>query len=371
MNILIIAGEPSGDIRGAELLRELKPLLPSDTRFWGIGGDNMEREGFELIEHIREHSIVGVIEAIKSLPKIRRQFNNCKTEIKKRSPNAAILIDYPGFNLRLTSHLKKEKIPVVYYIIPQVWAWGKGRIRSLKRNTDKILVLFEFEKHFLAKHDISAEFTGHPLIDEFTPGTPKPHTEDNLTIALLPGSRKSEILNLFPVMLEAGVAIKKRSEKRIKFILAVNPNIETNLYDHYISMHPGLDIQRIVDNTADVLAASDFAIVTSGTATLETSVSNVPFVIVYKTAALTAVLYYMFLNLPSVGLANIVAQKKVLPELLQWDVTAEKIAEEALHILDDPKHYEDIKLELSNIRKLLGEPGAAKRAAGIVAEFLN
>jgi len=170
---------------------------------------------------------------------------------------------------------------------------------------------------------------------------------------------------------KVGVEIIDPSEKRIKFILAVNPNIETNLYDHYISMHPGLDIQRIVDNTADVLAASDFAIVTSGTATLETSVSNVPFVIVYKTAALTAVLYYMFLNLPSVGLANIVAQKKVLPELLQWDVTAEKIAEEALHILDDPKHYEDIKLELSNIRKLLGEPGAAKRAAGIVAEFLN
>ena len=368
-NILIIAGEPSGDIRGAELLKELRPLLP-DTAFWGIGGDNMENCGVDLIEHIRDLSIVGVVEIIKKLPKIRSQFKNCQDNALNRKPTAAILIDYPGFNLRLAKFLHEQKIPVIYYIIPQVWAWGSGRVKLLDRYIDKILVLFDFEKRFLKKHGVEAEFVGHPIAD--IPVPDKPETRKTTqTLALLPGSRETEINKLLPPMLAAARELNKKYSGNIDFLLASSSNIEPGEYDRILSKYADLNLTKILDNAATALTRADFAIVTSGTATLEASTLGTPFIIIYKSSWLTAFLARKVLKIPFIGLANIVAGKEVAPELLQEFATGDNIAKTVFSYLDNKDLLNRTREELNKTRKLLGEKGAAKRTATSIVGFIN
>jgi len=236
-NILIIAGEPSGDIRGAELLREIKPLI-GNVSFWGIGGDRLQKEGLELIEHVRNLSIVGVWEALARIGAIRSQYKKCVKNIRQRKPVAAILVDYPGFNLRIAKHLHKQNIPVIYYIIPQVWAWGAGRVHQLKLYTDKILVLFEFEKRFLQKYNVDSDFVGHPVVDIAVTRAPEKTERDGFTIALLPGSRESEIKSLFPDMLQSARILHDRYKGKISFIVAENSNLAEGLYTSLLSIIP-------------------------------------------------------------------------------------------------------------------------------------
>ncbi|MBU0570423.1 MAG: lipid-A-disaccharide synthase [Candidatus Omnitrophica bacterium] len=369
-NILIISGEPSGDARGAELLRELKPLA-CDMSFWGIGGDRLRDEGLELIEHVKNLSIVGVWEALTRIGTIRSQYKKCVENIRRRKPVAAILVDYPGFNLRIAKYLSEQSIPVIYYIIPQVWAWGRGRVRQIERYTDKVLVLFEFEKHFLQKYNIASEFVGHPIVDIPVTNVPEKGKRDNLTIALLPGSRKSEIRNLFPAMLRSARILHDHYKGKISFIVAENSNLDKMLYTALEAEYVDLNMCHVKDDTIGALAGSDFALVTSGTATLEAAITQTPFLLLYKTAAFTAFLFYTFLNLPYVGLVNIIAGKEVAPELLQKNVTPEKISKKTLEMLADVPRMEQARNELREVKKLLGDKGAAKRAAVSVAAFLD
>ena len=369
-NILIITGEPSGDMRGAELLKELKPLV-SNISFWGIGGDRLEAEGLELIEHVRNLSIVGVWEALKSIGTIRSQYKKCVENICRRKPTAVILVDYPGFNLRIAKYLHKHNIPVIYYIIPQVWAWGEGRVTQLKRYTDKILVLFEFEKRFLEKHNITSDFVGHPIVDLKVDCTRNAEKHEGLTVALLPGSRESEIKNLFPDMLQSARILHTYYGGKINFIVAENSNLDGALYDELLSGYTDLEIRRVKDNAPQALADSNFALITSGTATLESAITQTPSLLLYRTAPLTAFLFYTFLKLPYVGLVNIIAGKEVAPELLQKDVTPEKISEKALEMLTNESRMEQAQKDLKKVKESLGKVGAAKRTAISIAAFLD
>lgn len=369
-NILIIAGEPSGDVHAGKVLNELNQLLP-DTHLWGVGGDKMESAGVELIAHIKDFSIVGVWEAIKSLPRIRRQFKTVTDAISERKPDMAILVDYPGFNLRIARHLKGLNIPVIYYIVPQFWAWGRGRIKLLKRFVSKALVLFKFEEELLLEHDIDCEFVGHPLMDD-TPEIQSVSDEEksSFNIALLPGSRKSEIENMFPVFLETAEKIH-RSRKDVSFILARNSNIENSLYDSYLEKHKDLRISDITDTTFSVLERSDFALITSGTATLEAAAMETPMIIAYRAAFLTNLLYNVFSLTRFIGLPNIIAGKEIVPEMLQKNAVPDLLAHKTLEIINDVSKFHYIKEELLNVKNSLGPKGAGKRAAESIQSFFN
>ncbi|RKY42371.1 MAG: lipid-A-disaccharide synthase [Candidatus Makaraimicrobium thalassicum] len=367
-NILIITGEPSGDMRAGELLKELKKLLP-EASFWGIGGDCMAGQGAELIEHVRKLSIVGVWEAVKDLSRIRRQYKNTAENIRKRRPGLAILVDYPGFNLSVARFLRRENIPVVYYILPQVWAWGRWRIRSLKSYTDRILVLFRFEKEFLEQAGVDCEFVGHPLLDT-APLPARREPREPFTIALLPGSRKSEILNMLPVLLDTAEKIHER-QKDVHFIVAENSNIDKALYDPALAGHSGLSVSRVTDNTFAALDRCDLAVVTSGTATLETAIMGKPMVITYRAAILTYVLFRIFAKTPFLGLTNIIAGKEVAPELLQGNATPEKLSRKILEIMNDGPRMQRMRDELKEVAHALGEKGASRRAAEAITRFIS
>jgi len=370
-NILMISGEPSGDMRGGELAKELKKLLP-EISLWGIGGDSMAGVGVALSEHIREFSFVGAWEVLCNLSKIRKQFKNLTKLIIKNKPFAAILIDYPGFNLRIARFLHKNKIPVIYYIIPQVWAWGAHRVNHLRDYVDKALVLFKFEEDFLNTRHVNCEFVGHPLIDAFSqrpPQTENP-SSNRFRIALLPGSRKQEIQKLLPVMLETAEKISFKKEN-VSFIIAENSNVDKALYDSFVSRYAHMAISRVTNDTFTALIQSDFAIVTSGTATLEAALLEIPMIVTYKAAFITSVLYHLVNKAPFLGLVNIAAGKEIVPELLQNDATSDKLSSKTLEIILSPSKMNNIKKALRKVSLSLGEKGAASRAAQSIVQFLR
>lgn len=372
-NILIIAGEPSGDARGAELVTQLKPLL-NNVEFWGFGGDLMAEEGVEIVRHIRDLSMVGAVEIIHKLPEIFRHFRQIKTLVRERKPDMAILIDYPGFNLKVARFLNSVNIPVVYYIIPQVWAWGKNRLKKIKRFVKKALVLFPFEETLLRDNGIDCDFVGHPLADSFienSPGEETPGDKNRPRIALLAGSRKHEIDNILPIMLDAAEIIKAGGIYA-DFYLAESPNIPKETYDHFLSSHEGLAIKRFRADTAGTLRNCDMAVITSGTATLEGAMMEKPMVIVYKASRITYLFYLLLSRIPFLGLVNIIAGKEIAPELLQDKLSPDTLAKTVLKIIKDPELSRKMKKDLRKVRLSLGEKGAAERAArSILSLFLD
>jgi lipid-A-disaccharide synthase len=328
----------------------------------------MARECVALTDHIRNLSIVGVWEAVKNLGKIRSQYARLTEEIKTRKPSLAILIDYPGFNLKVAHFLKKENVPVIYYVVPQVWAWGEWRVKELRENVAKCLTLFSFEEQFLRDRGVTADFVGNPLLDAAPENTVTAH--DGFTIALLPGSRKSEISSLFPLMLSAAEIIKA-SRKDVKFILAESSNVPPEMYAGGLSLHPSLAIERMKDATYKALALSDFVIVASGTATLETAVMEKPMAVVYKVTLLTEVLFKMISKLRLVSLVNIIAGvREIVPEFTQrHKAFPEKIARGTLDVINDESRMEEMRSELRKVKKTLGPKGASKRAAEAIAIF--
>lgn len=372
-NILIIAGEPSGDIRGGELLKELKQIR-KDLYFWGIGGDSMQNEGVELVGHVRDFSIVGFTEVIKKLPLIAKQYKKIERLILERKPSAAILIDYPGFNLKIAKLLHKHNIPVIYYIIPQVWAWGKGRIAKIKKYVSKALVLFGFEQELLEKYGIDVSFVGHPLIDKVfsfeSSNLKSPRIESGINIGLLPGSRESEVKKLLPVMLESMNELLK-IKKIDKIILAESSNVNIETYENVISEYAFLPLERIKNDTFSSLDKSDFVIVASGTATLEAAVMQKPMIIVYRAFMLGSALFRMIMPLPYIGLANIVAGKKIVPELLEKDLTLHNLVKTTLDIISDKEKIQTMKNALLEVKRSLGEKGASRRAGEVISKYID
>ncbi|MBN1526611.1 MAG: lipid-A-disaccharide synthase [Candidatus Omnitrophica bacterium] len=372
--ILIVSGEPSGDLHASNLIADLKSLDPG-LEFFGLGGKLSERAGAEILYDIADLAIVGIVDVVKNAFKIRSAHKRLIERMDAAKPDLAILVDYPGFNLHLAGQLHKRGIPIVYYISPQVWAWGARRIVLIRRCVKKIVVFFKFEEELYKKHGIDAAFVGHPLIDTVKPSHDKAWvfakyglSTGKKTIALLPGSRMSEVSSLLPAMVENCKIIDKKLGGA-QFIASKHPSIPMELYKKVVN-GSGLNIVLAEADTYDIIAASDLAIAASGTVTLETAILGTPYVLVYKSSLVNYIAYRIVRKTPYLGIANIVAGKAVIPEFLQFDMTPEKISGAAVDILTHEDKRSKMVSDLKGIRLALGSPGASKRAASVIAPIL-
>ena len=344
-------------------------------RFFGLGGELSQRAGVDVIFDISKLALVGAVEVLKHLLTVKKAYQAILTKINSEPPDLAILVDYPGFNLRLARELKRRSIPVVYYISPQVWAWGMDRIGIIRTCINRIIVFFKFEEELYKKHSIDVRFAGHPFLDSVKATLAR---EDMLRkyelagadkiVALMPGSRESEVKTLLPVMASAA-RIVGRKLKGVKFVVVKYPDLAINLYEKTLQ-NPFLNVRVINGDAYNVLSVSDLAVVASGSVTLESAIIGTPIIITYKVSSLTYLLYKIVSRIRFLGLVNIIAGKEIAPELLQYNATPEKIAGAILKILTNDKVRTDMRADLKKVSASLGSPGASRRAADAVLELL-
>ncbi len=375
LKLMIIAGEASGDLQAANLIKSLKPINPH-MEIFGMGGKRMLSEGVEIIYDITDLAIVGFFEVLKHLATFKKIFKHLESLLETRKPDAVILVDYPGFNLRFAKAAKEKNIPVIYYISPQIWAWGENRIHEIKKYVDKMIVIFGFEETLYKEAGVKVSFVGHPFLDIVKPAWKKEETikichlkHDSVKIALMPGSRKKEIAKHLPIMLRACKIIKNKIPDA-EFIISRIKESDQSLYNRII--HKSKIKPHSLDNRPyEVMDIADLVIVSSGSATLEVAIMEKPMVIVYKTSFLTWLLARNLIKIPDIGLVNIVAKERIVPELTQFEVTPKNIASASLEILNNPKRIHEIKESLRKVKSKLGETGASSRAAHIIHKFLS
>ena len=382
---MIVAGEASGDMRAAGLARALKALDPT-LRLSGIGGAHMRQAGVECFTDITELAVIGIAEVIKNFSRIKNVFDQTLKQIDTTQPDAVILVDYPGFNLRLAGEIKKRKIKIIYYISPQVWAWREKRILKIKKLVDRMIVLFPFEKDIYKKYGMTVDYVGHPLIDEII--VERNQTEvlksiglsaSKTTIGLMPGSRAKEVERHLPCMLEAAQILFKKNQER-QFILLKASTIPLKLIEDELSFYKhlplkiydcptydGINAKRPNCFDYDGMNAADAVIVASGTATLECALLKKPMVIIYKTSWVTYALAKALIKIPYIGLVNIVAGKKIVEELIQNDATAARLSD----AMEAALHNHQIIDELTAVKASLGESGASLRAAKVVLQTIK
>lgn len=377
-SVLIIAGEASGDMHGASLIRELKKL-DSSLKIFGIGGNKMEAEGMELIYHIDKMAFLGFVEVIKHLPFIKKVQRDLIYETKKRRIKQVILIDYPGFNLSIAKKLKQLepelKLELIYYITPQVWAWGKSRVKQIRKLFSRVLVVFPFEEKFFKEKNVNAEYVGHPLITEINnyEFVPKKLLYDKFNLdpakeilLILPGSRKQEVKSIFPEAIKA--ASKIADDLNMQIVVACADNLDENIFYTLTELK---NFKVIKNQTYDLLKNAKFGIVKSGTSTLEAGLMQMPMVIVYKTSWLTYLIGKSLVKINNIGMANIILNEQVVPELIQSDANADKIYDEAKNILSNENVYQNIKIKLGRIKEVLGNKNAAQNAAKIIYSLID
>ena len=366
MKYYIIAGEASGDLHGSNLIKEIKRLDANATiRCWG--GDKMEAAGATLVKHYKELAFMGFAEVIKNLPAIMKNFKFCKEDLQAFQPDAVILIDYPGFNLRMAEWTHEKKYKTIYYISPQVWAWKESRVRAIKKYVDKMIVILPFEKEFFKKWNYDVEYVGHPLVDVIE-NFKKEHSSIKQSaniIALLPGSRRQEIATKLPIMLEAS-----KNFSNYKFIVAKAPSVDDEFYEPFLSDHKNVEV--ISNDTYSLLMQADAALVTSGTATLETALFGVPEVVCYKAGSISYQIAKRLVKLKFICLVNLIMDKEVVKELIQNELTAENITKELNGILFDTLKRERIEMDYAELKNLLSEGGnASANAAKSIYEFMK
>lgn len=370
MKYYIIAGEASGDLHGSNLIKELRKLdTTASIRCWG--GDQMEAAGATVVKHYRDLAFMGFVEVIKNLPAIFRNLSFCKKDIISFSPDVLVLIDYPGFNLRIAKWAKQQRIKIAYYISPQVWAWKESRVTTIKHCVDKMLVILPFEKEFYEKWNYKVEYVGHPLVEvikdfiqskEISPAL-TPDKGDGI-IAILPGSRKQEILMKLPVMLEQTLNFPT-----YKFIVAKAPGIPDEFYDELLSRY---DAGSVVNKTYALLSQSNAALVTSGTATLETALFGVPEVICYKGNNLSYLIARKLIKIKYIGLVNLIMNKEVVKELIQDEFNSKNLKNELSEILFNQDKIERVKNDYADLMKLLSKGGnASANAAAAVYKLIS
>lgn len=365
MKYYVIAGEASGDLHGSNLVRELKQLdKAAELRCWG--GDKMEAAGATVVKHYRELAFMGFIEVILNLKTILSNLDFCKKDILAYQPDALVLIDYPGFNLRIAKWARQQGFKIIYYISPQVWAWKESRVKAIKRDVDKMLVILPFEKEFYQKWNYPVEYVGHPLvkvIDDFVPATPG--FPGKKVIALLPGSRKQEILKKLPIMLQAAEVLPD-----YYFVVAKAPGIEEAFYDDLLSGYS--NVAAVVNRTYQLLSEAKAALVTSGTATLETALFGVPEVVCYKGNNLSYQIAKRLVKIKYICLVNLIMDKEVVKELIQDELTKENIVRELTAILPGTAKRQQVKDDYATLKKLLGEGGnASANAAKSIVDYLS
>jgi lipid-A-disaccharide synthase len=370
---MIVAGEASGDMYGARLVEEAH-RLDSSVRFFGIGGPAMRAAGAETLIDSKEMAVVGLIEVISHFGVIYHAYKTLKNAIRENPPDLLILIDYPGFNLRIASVAKKAGVRILYYITPQVWAWHASRAGKIARLVDHAAVIFPFEVPIFEKEGLPVTFAGHPLIDMVVPsmGREEALSEFGLRpgcrlVGLFPGSRKKEITLLLPPMLESASRLKK-SFPDLQFILPMAPNVDRRMLDQLLA---GSDVEVLVveGRNYDVIQVCDAIIAASGTVTMEIALLGVPMVIVYKVSELTYRIGKLLVELDTFGICNIIAGRKIVQELIQHDVTTEKITDEISRILGDETYASNMRAQLLEVKHKLGEPGAAGRVAALALKM--
>jgi len=373
-HILIICGEASGDLNAAGLAKKIFEINP-DIKVSGVGGPLLASTGAQIYSDIKDFAVIGLFDVLMKLPKFFRLQKLILEKIKEEKPDAVVLVDFSGFNLRLAKKINK-KIPTIYYISPQVWASRPGRIKTIKKYIHKMIVLFKFEEEFYKKHGIDAEFSGHPLLEIVKPTMEKKDFlkqlhiyESKATITLLPGSRRQEIKNILPLMLQASLLIRKRITA-VQFVVAKSTQVDWDTY-HRITHDFNIDLKIIENRTYDCINIADFCLVASGTATLETAIMQKPFVVIYKMNFLNYLLYRPLVKLPFIGMVNIVAKRKIVPEFIQFQANPKRIAAEVVKILKSASELEQMQNSLSQVKYLLGEKGASLRAAKIIIDFLG
>jgi len=373
--VLIIAGETSGDLHGASLVKEMLHFNPN-LRFYGVGGEKMREVGVKLVAEISELAVVGITEVFFRLKNIYKVYCKLKSLLRENKPDLVILIDYPDFNLFFARKVKRENIPIIYYISPQVWAWRKSRIKKISQLVKKMIVIFPFEKELYQKRGVEVEFVGHPLLDSIPSPSSRKKISDKFslnpeipTIGLLPGSRSTEIQRNFPPMVKA-IPLIRENINPVQFIIPVAPGIKVEEIKRFID-YSVENLLIIKDNIYEVMQVADLLIVASGTATLEATIIGTPMIIVYRVSPLTYLLGKMLIKVKNIGMVNIIAGKTVVPELIQNDLKPEKIARLASELLNSPERLNEIKKELHRVKGKLGEPGASLRAAKIITQFLN
>jgi lipid-A-disaccharide synthase len=369
--ILMVAGEASGDLHGAALVRSLRTQAPA-AEVAGIGGDRMHGEGMRLVYHIRGLSFMGFAEVVRNLPTIRAVEKKLLDELDQRRPDVVVLIDYPGFNLRFARTVKGRGIPVLYYISPQVWAWNRRRVKTMARLVDRMKVIFPFEVDLYRKEGIDVEFVGHPLVEQIGVTCARPDffrrrglDPARKLLALFPGSRSQEIERILPVMIAAARRICKG--RNLQVALGVASNLGAGPIRASLPVDAGVEL--IENGTYDLMAYADAAIVTSGTATLETGWFGTPMAVVYRTSPLTFFIGRMLVRVPYIGLVNIVGGKMIVPEFVQHAMTPENLASAVGRMLDDEPYARGIRDDLSVIRQKLGSPGASDRVAAAILDL--
>jgi lipid-A-disaccharide synthase len=393
MRYYIIAGEASGDLHGSNLIKELHLLdTHANIRCWG--GDKMQAAGAILVKHYRDLAFMGFVEVIKNLRTIFKNIDYCKKDITEFKPDVLVLIDYPGFNLRIAKWAKQQGIKIVYYISPQVWAWKESRVKGIKENVDKMLVILPFEKEFYKKWHYEVEYVGHPLvevIDSFqssvysaSPQEPTENTKlktQNTSndqppttnyqpptahlIALLPGSRKQEVLKKLPIMLEVA-----KHFPEYQFVVAKAPGLEENFYADLLA--PYSNVSSVVNKTYELLSQAKAALVTSGTATLETALFGVPEVICYKGNSISYQIAKRLIKIKYICLVNLIMDKEVVKELIQDDLTADNCTRELKTLLTDITKQAQLKKDYAELKHLLSQGGhASANAAKSIYAFIS
>jgi lipid-A-disaccharide synthase len=368
MKFYIIAGEASGDLHGGNLIKELVKQQPATTiRCWG--GDKMRAAGGELVKHYRELAFMGFVEVVKNLGTILKNLSFCKKDIEAYKPDALILIDYPGFNLRIAKWAKEQGMKVIYYISPQVWAWKEGRVKMMRQSIDKMLVILPFEKDYYEKKwNWEVEYVGHPLVEvvrSYESGIRIQSLSDSPIVALLPGSRKQEIKVKLPVMLEVSKSFPKH-----QFIVAKAPGVEEFFYDKMLM--PYSNVSYVANRTYDLLIQAEAALVTSGTATLETALFGVPEVVCYKGSPISYQIAKRVIKVKYISLVNLIMDKLVVKELIQGEMTADNLVKELKLLLQDENRRRQLREDYTALKELLTAGGhASARAATSILHFLQ
>ena len=370
--LLVSCGEPSGDLYAAELVRQLRGIA-GELDVVGLGGDHLQAEGAVLLAHVRDLAVVGLLEVVRHLRRLRSVYRAVLDEVDRVRPDVAVLVDYPDFNLRLARQLKNRGIPVVYYVSPQVWAWRAGRVDTIRRTIAHMIVIFPFEEALYRAAGVPVTFVGHPLVELVRPATDRraflaAHglDPDRPVVAVLPGSRAQEVGHNLPAI---AAALRRLGALRpdVQPALAVAPSVDPLVYGAQLQ---DTGIVRVVGHTHALLGAATAGIVASGTATVEAALLGLPMVVVYRLSALTYALGRPFVRVSHYAMANLIAGREVVKELIQSDFRPEALTDEVLRLLPDGPRRSEVIQGLAEVRTRLGGPGASARAAAVVAQVL-
>jgi lipid-A-disaccharide synthase len=368
---LISAGEPSGEMHAARLAASLRARI--GAQIFGLGGPRMREAGVELLADSSNVAVVGISEVVRRLPSVWKVYRQLVDEAARRKPDLAILVDFPDFNLRLARRLHRQGVRIVYFISPQVWAWRPQRVQLIRRLVARVLCIFPFEEEFYRRAGVPVNFVGHPLVDAVKPAMTREQFAERFhldakhpIVALLPGSRTREIEHNLPRMLEACHQLER--DRECQFVLAAAPGISEMDLLEYARYDVRLQIAQ--DATYEALASADCAIVSSGTATVEAALLGSPMVVVYRVSATTAFIARRLVRTPFFSMVNLIAGRRVVPELIQDAFTPDAVAQEARRLLSSPEARETMRKDLAEVKRKLGPGGAIEKAAGIIAGML-